>query len=363
MPDPVFTLMIEPVKACNLTCRYCYSDNSWKRSMTLDTLCLALDRVRTFLMEAGFRELHILWHGGEPLLAGLDFYKRSQGILFSTFQDLPFRQFIQTNGLLLSREFCLFFRDSRFELGISLDGPREIHDPLRIGKNGSPTWAKVMKKIHLMEDLHLDFGISMTVTTQTLGREKNVYEFFTSLGHPLGINPLIPSRTNENPHLIPAPGEYGRFLCRLFDLWTATETGRIPVSPLDMFLGSLSKGTVSDCRHGTSCIGNHLGIRPNGEAVLCSPFDDLILGNILGQTVSQMYESAACTAILHRDQTIPECVLCENREICHGGCPHLAAAHRGSIKGRDPFCPDYKMIFTHIRNALVSLENGISTHD
>ncbi|WP_022666587.1 radical SAM/SPASM domain-containing protein [Desulfospira joergensenii] len=362
MPDPVFTLMIEPVKACDLACRYCYADNHWKNPMDLDILGTALARVCAYLDQTGHTEVHIIWHGGEPLMAGIEFYRQSLSLISSSFPDIPLRQFIQTNGLLLDREFCLFLKKNNFEVGISLDGPKEIHDALRIQKTGAPTWAKVMEKLDLMADLDLFFGICMTFTNRSLNREKTIFDFFTSLGRPLRINPLIPSRRNKNKNLLPSSGDYGRFLCRIFDRWIRTENRRIPISPLDTYLSAISQGGAPECRHRPSCIGNHLGIRPNGEAVLCSPFDVLILGSILEHPVSELYESSACTRIRGRPKSIPECILCENKPVCHGGCPQFASAFGGAIDDKDPLCRDYKLIFSHIRKALASLETGIPAH-
>ncbi|MDA8136056.1 MAG: radical SAM protein [Desulfobacteraceae bacterium] len=355
MPEPAFTLMIEPMKGCNLTCRYCYSDNRGKDVLELKTLHAVFEKISAYLEQEDCREIHILWHGGEPLLAGLDFFKKGLGMAAAFFSRIHCRHFIQTNGLLINDEFSHLFRDKGVEVGISLDGPRKIHDRMRRFKDGSGSWERVMEKMDLMEKCDLSFGICMTQTVLCRREEERIFRFFNSLGHPLRVNPVIPSpyAGNANRFLLDK-GEYGSLLCRFFDEWISTPEHRISISPIDNYLGALIGEGITECRHQPSCIGRHLGIKPDGRAVLCSPFEDMTLGSLLDSTVQDLFDAAVCRQIKGRAEALMECRSCINRSICHGGCPFLAHAAGYTTGETDPLCVDYKRIFTHMRRALTT---------
>lgn len=356
MPDPcVFTLMIEPVKHCNLACRYCYSDTGHTDVMPLDIFRDALEKVAAHMHQTDCPEIHILWHGGEPLLAGIDFFTTALNTVSSVFSGLIYRHFIQTNGLLLNEKFLHIFKDNRVAVGISLDGPAYIHDKMRRCRDGSGSWKQVMEKIDLMEKIGTPFGICMTQTALCRGQEKPVYDFFSSLGHPLRINPVIVSQySSMSVKFLLDPGEYGAFLCRIFDQWAHTQKNRIPVSPIREYLQAVLGRGISECRHQPCCVGSHLGIKPDGSAVLCSPFEDIILGSIREKSVDDLFASSLCARIRQRADTLAECGRCINRPICSKGCPFLAHTSGYALENKDPFCTDYKIIFDHMRLTLTA---------
>ena len=145
--NDAFTLILEPVKRCNLRCTYCYSDGAGTGVMSRQTLQRALEKTARYAQGQGFREIHILWHGGEPLLAGLGFFRDAVHLLQGLSSDLRFHHYLQTNGLLLDHDFCAFFRDHGFQIGISLDGPQTLHDSLRIGADGQGSHGAVLRKV------------------------------------------------------------------------------------------------------------------------------------------------------------------------------------------------------------------------
>ncbi len=356
MPDPcVFTLMIEPVKQCNLACRYCYSDTGHTDVMPLDIFRDALEKVAAHLHKTDYPEIHILWHGGEPLLAGTDFFTAALDMASSVLSGLIYRHFIQTNGLLLNIEFLHLFKDNQVAVGISLDGPAYIHDQMRKFGDGSGSWKQVMAKLALMEKHDTSFGICMTQTALCRGQEKPVYDFFSSLGHSLRINPVIQSPYSNMPEkFLLVPGEYGSFLCRIFDQWSLTLNKRIPLSPIKEYLQAVLGMGISECRHQACCVGSHLGIKPDGAAVLCSPFEDIILGGIRESSVDDLFASSLCKRIWQRAEILADCRRCINRSICSGGCPFLAHTFGYALENKDPLCTDYKIIFDHMRQTLAA---------
>ena len=157
--NDAFTLILEPVKRCNLSCRYCYSDGAGAGVMSRQTLQTALEKTARYAERQGFREIHILWHGGEPLLAGLGFFRAAMKILHGLASDLKFHHYLQTNSLLLDHDFCAFFHDHEFQIGISLDGPQVLHDSMRIGADGQGSHAAVLEKVRLLEEQGVSSGV------------------------------------------------------------------------------------------------------------------------------------------------------------------------------------------------------------
>jgi len=353
-----FTLILEPVKRCNLSCLYCYSDGGGAGVMTRQTLQIALEKAACYAERHGFREIHILWHGGEPLLAGLEFFRAAINILTELTSDLKFHHFLQTNGLLLDYDFCAFFRDHGFQIGISLDGPQVLHDSMRIGAKRQGSHAAVLGKVRLLEEQRAAAGFNAVITRRSLGQEQAIYRYFQSLDHGFRVNPMIPGLNPETsaPYVL-QPGEYGGFLCRLFDEWVSTESRRVMVSPLDLYLKAILAGEPYECQQQVTCVGSHLGVKPSGDAVLCSRFDTHLLGHIHDREIQELFASPFCEDIRRRADTLSACHPCKYWSICHGGCPHNAWACGHDHMAKDPFCKDYQLIFARIQQALSDLQN------
>ncbi len=358
----IFTVTLEPVKSCNIKCRHCYSDTEDGGVMSGGFLKTTLREIVNYSRQSGFNEIHFIWHGGEPLLAGIDFFRQAVSIINEISQGIHCRHFIQTNGLLLDDEYCIFFRDKNFEVGISLDGPPDLHDQLRTYRGGNGTHSDVIKKVRLLEKSNVPFGFCMVVSRASIGHERRIYKYFQKLGYDFRLNPVIPgwnhNKYNNSEDYLLKEGEYGEFLCGLFDVWTSTETGRISVSPLDSYLRAVLEGESTECQHQSTCVGNHLGIKPDGEAVLCSRCEDHVLGNIREMSILDIYSSTLSKQIQSRTDSFNGCRSCINLAICHGGCPRNTVTSKSDFMERDSFCKDYKIIFAHIRNVLRQYNNA-----
>jgi uncharacterized protein len=354
--NDAFTLILEPVKRCNLRCLYCYSDGAAPGVMSLLTLQTALEKTARYAEGHGFREIHILWHGGEPLLAGLAFFRAAMKILDGLASDLKFHHYLQTNSLLLDYDFCAFFHDHEFQIGISLDGPPVLHDTMRIGADGQGSHAAVLGKVYLLEEQGVSTGFNAVVTRGSLGQEKAIYQYFQGLGYGFRVNPMIPGRHPETsaPYLL-QPGEYGAFLCRLFDAWVSAERRRVTVSPLDLYLKAIVDGVAYECQQCRTCAGSHLGVQPSGDVVLCSRFETHPLGNIHDREIEALVVSPFYEQIQRRAETLSACHACMHWPICHGGCPLNALVFCHDHMARDPFCKDYQLIFARIHRALADL--------
>jgi uncharacterized protein len=352
-----FTLILEPVKRCNLSCRYCYSDGAGAEVMSRQTLQTALEKAARYAQGQGFREIHILWHGGEPLLAGLGFFRAALKILHGLASDLKFHHYLQTNGLLLDQDFCAFFRDHEFQIGVSLDGPQALHDSMRIGSDGQGTHAAVVEKVRLLEQQGVSTGFNAVVTRRSLGQEQAIYRYFQDLGYGFRLNPVIPGRhpAASAPYLL-QPGEYGAFLGRIFDVWAGTERRRVMVSPLDLYLKAILAGVPYECQQQATCAGSHLGVQPSGDTVPCSRFGTHSLGNIHDCEIEALVASPFCEDIRRRAETLSDCHNCRHWSICHGGCPLNASVFGHDHMAKDPFCKDYQVIFAKIHRALADLQ-------
>jgi uncharacterized protein len=351
-----FTLILEPVKHCNLRCLYCFSDCTGTGVMPRLTLQTALEKTARYAEEQGFREIHILWHGGEPLLAGLGFFRAAVEILGGLPSNLRFRHYLQTNGLLLDYDFCAFFRDHGFQVGISLDGPQFLHDAMRLDANGKGSHAAVLAKVRLLEEQGISAGFNAVVTRRSLGQEETIYRYFQDLGYGFRLNPMIPARHSDtSARYLLEPGEYGAFLCRLFEIWASTERQRVMVSPLDLYLGASFSGRPYECQQQKTCVGSHLGVRPSGEVVLCSRFETHPLGNIHNEEIQELFALSFCEDIRRRAETLSGCQTCRHWSICYGGCPLNALVFCHDYMAKDPFCKDYQLIFTKIHQTLADL--------
>lgn len=362
--DRVFTLILEPVKQCNLHCLYCYSDTASGGVMSRSTLRVCLERASRYLERQDFTHIHLLWHGGEPLLAGLAFFRYATKLAADFFRGFCVHHFLQTNGLLLDGAFCSFFLEQQFQVGVSLDALPDLHDSLRISTDGKGSHERVLDKLRLAKEHGLGVGFNTVVTRMSLGRECEIYRYFQSLHSGFRVNPMIPA---TNPERCAAyllhQGEYGAFLCRLFEEWIGTEVQRIPVSPLDLYLKASLGNTPCECQLKPTCVGSHLGVKPSGDAVLCSLFEYHFLGNVNEMSLETLFASPLCENLRRRAEKLTGCHLCAYWSICHGGCPHNALVFCRNPMAKDYFCPDYQLIFGRIRRALAECMEEDATQD
>ena len=352
MGGSAFTVTVEPVSECNLDCRYCYSANKPGRRPERDVFLNAMGEIARYAAERGFREVHFVWLGGEPLLAGIDFFEQVADYTAGKVSQIVLRHFLQTNGLLLNDEYCRLFRRAGFNIGVSIDGPERIHDAFRVSRGGDPTHSRVVAGIRLLQEHKVPFGCVAVVTRKTLGSEQEVYDFFRSLGCGFRINPAIPGMKGANEAWRIEPEEYGPSLVRFFDAWLTSPSGRVSISPLDNYLLSVASGEVAECQQKESCAGDTLAIKPDGDVTLCGRFQGMTFGNLARSPLVALAGAAGSGALRRRADLQKDCTGCVNWSICHAGCPHNAVAFGGDVTDKDPFCPAYKAIFAHIRKNL-----------
>ena len=368
---PAFGTMIKPIgSACNLDCHYCYyRDKSEIYSGNMPRMSEELleKYIQQYIQGTSQQNISFCWHGGEPLMAGLPFFEKAMELQKRYAGDKVIENTLQTNGILVNEDWCRFFKENNFLIGLSLDGPEDIHDAFRRDCGGAPTFARVMRAVELMKKHGVEFNILATVNARSEERGVEVYKFLTSINPYVqflpvveyvkmrpGKRPLIVSPDEEDA--VPAPWSvsakgYGKFMCDVFDEWVKYDVGRDFVQLFDVTLGNWCGVPPSLCAFAEVC-GDGLVVEHNGDVYSCDHFvyPEYRLGNIATDELATMYRSSEQQAFGRdkRDALPMECKRCNYYFLCRGECPK----HRFEYaKNGEPYmnvlCEGYKMFFRH----------------
>ncbi len=263
-----FTSMVKPVGSlCNMRCKYCYYLDKaalydyHEPKMDDDLLELY---IRRNIEGNASPVLSFAWHGGEPLLAGIDFYKKAVALQKKYAEGREVENSIQTNGLLVNREWCDFFRDNNFLVGISIDGPEDIHDAHRFDTGGQPTFARVMKAIEMMYRSRVEYNTLSTVNVHSEGRGHEVYRFLRQISMFMQFLPVaelvsdgfIQSPDKESAQIAPwsvSARGFGQFMCDIFDDWVVNDVGERYVQLFDATLANYVGVQPSICSLCETC--------------------------------------------------------------------------------------------------------------
>jgi uncharacterized protein len=350
----ITSLLIKPVSAvCNLDCEYCFyldrAADPYKdlpaRRMTDETLERLID---DFLFYS-YPNSAFAFQGGEPTLAGLPFFEkvvRLQQRHGRNGQSVS--NSLQTNAMLLDQSWCGLFRQYQWLLGVSLDGPREVHDRYRFNKSGHPTWSRVIESVELLQKEKVDFNILCVLNQANVGDARGLYRFFRNLGiRHLQFIPLAEFRPDASPQPYAiTPEQYGRFLLDLFEVWWP-ERRQVRIRFFDNVAEALAGQRPGCCEMLETC-DSYVVVEYNGDVFPCDFFVESgwKLGNVNIDSWSEIarrsrrYNFAAKKTVPH-----PDCQVCEFQSICHGGCPKFRHGPRGDFADLDYFCKSYKMIF------------------
>ena len=323
--------------------------------------------IRQYIEGASQEEISFCWHGGEPLMAGLPFFRKAMELQQKYADGKRIENTLQTNGILLNEEWCSFFKDNNFLIGLSLDGPEDIHDAFRRDCGGAPTFARVMKGVELMSRTGVEFNILSTVNARSEGRGAEVYKFLRSLNPYMqflpvveyviqrpGKRPLIVSPDEEDaveaPWSVSAKG-YGQFMCDVFDEWMKSDVGRSFVQLFDVTLANWCGVQPPLCAFNEVC-GDGLVVEHNGDVYSCDHFvyPEYRLGNIKDNELAAMYRSPEQQTFGRdkRDALPMECKRCNYYFLCRGECPkHRFAYAKNGEPYMNVLCDGYKMFFRH----------------
>ena len=361
-----FHIMAKPRGAiCNLNCDYCFYLS--KKSLYPKASFRMSDKVleeytKQYIKGVRAPVVNFAWQGGEPTLMGLKFFRRAVEFQKKYAQPgMKIENALQTNGTLLNEEWCRFFEKNRFLIGISLDGPRDLHDKYRRDNGGGPTFERVLHSIELLKKYHVDFNVLTCVSAANIQNPIKVYrflrddigaEFFQFIPIVERVNANGPQQGGElTPRSITGK-QYGDFLISVFDEWVRRDVGKVFVQMFDTALGRWLGAPGGLCVFQETC-GEALVIEHNGDLYSCDHFVEprYFLGNILETPVTELVGSQQ-QRDFGRDKklSLPHyCRECPVLFACNGGCPKdRTDTTPDGEPGLNHLCEGFKAFFTHI---------------
>jgi uncharacterized protein len=380
---PAFHLMAKPSGAiCNLDCEYCFF-LSKELLYPGDRFRMADDVLRNWIRQTieahRTPEVDLAFQGGEPTLLGLDFFRRAVAYAREVAGDRPLQFTIQTNGTLVDDAWAGFLREERFLVGLSIDGPAEMHDRYRVDKRGRPTYARVRQAWDLLQAHAVDTNILCAVSTANAAFPLDVYRHFRDdLGaHYIQLIPIVERATpetlaaanrawrgggDERPlyrqhgDLVTdrtvGPDQWGAFLIGIFDEWVHRDVGTVFVPTFDSALASWLGVPAGQCVFREAC-GDALALEHNGDVYSCDHFvePDYLLGNISETHIVELVASPQQRSFGRaKNDALPRyCRTCDVRFACNGECPRNRFLRTPDGEdGLNYLCAGYKAFFHHV---------------
>jgi uncharacterized protein len=364
MNRPNIELILMSTLACNMACRYCYVGQKRAACLDLDLAKRAVEQVVAYNDET--RPTNIFWHGAEPLLAGIDYYREICAWTRRRYGRDRVNHHIQTNGTLLDEAWFDLFIEEHITAGVSLDGPQLIHNANRAMQDGRGSFERVYHNIHLAREKRLYLDALVVITRDTLGHEDELFDFFYDNRIEFGFEPVVLERGCSDPSIAITPREYAGVAVRLFDRWLGQPEPRLrTIIPLQDFALGVMSGRNTRCAFSRSCGRHYLAVDPSGAVYPCVRFGGdaaFCLGDIRTQSLEEIINAPRRLAFLQpRVERIKRCADCQWRNLCNSGCPQHAYAATGAIDQPDPFCASYQLIFNHVSRRLESLLNGTTS--
>ncbi len=371
-----FQIMTKPHgPVCNLNCTYCYYLEKKKlypsvKDFRMDEELLEL-YVRQYIESQDVQVITFTWQGGEPTLMGIDFFKKAVELQQKYRAGKKIENTFQTNGTLINADWCRFLHENKFLVGISIDGPREIHDMYRTNVAGKASFDQVMAAIELFKKYRVEFNTLSVVHRDSARHASEIYGFLKKAGS--GFIQFIPivereslqagedeirlvgpeyrTETRVTPWSVD-PQEFGEFLITIFDEWVRNDVGKVYVQMFDVTLANWIGEPPGLCVFSETC-GNGMVLEHNGDLYSCDHYvyAQYRLGNIRNATIRSMAQSARqYTFGQNKLLKLPAyCIHCEYRFACHGECPkHRFGVSPDGEYGLNYLCPGYKKFFAYV---------------
>ena len=374
-----FNMMFKPVGAeCNLGCSYCYYQDKvrlYDEHSYLSMDCLE-KVIKEYIDINASEQIVFDWHGGEPLLLGLDYLKKIVEIQRKYRGNKHIYNTVQTNVTLLTADFAAFFKENNFLVGVSIDGPQDIHDKFRKDKGGNPTFLKVMRGVELLHRYAVDFNTLTTISKAGEGRGLEVYSFLKNIGsHYMQFMPVYEYVDSKNNIASPddkqsalaswsvSPIEYGKFMCDIFDCWVRNDIGSYFVNLFDSTLANYCGMNPGTCVYSETCGANAV-MEHNGDIYPCDHFvyPRYKLGNVKESSLREIVSSENATrfGIDKRNSLPAQCLRCEYYFACHGECPkHRFAMSDKNESGLNSLCEGLYYFFSHVDPYMQMMKNLI----
>ncbi len=356
-----FQIFAKPIgPRCNLNCSYCYytgKNNLYEDSPVhlMDDDLLEQYIIR-HIQASGSDEVMFSWHGGEPLLAGIDFYKKAINLQRKHLpRGMHLMNGIQTNGTLLNMNWCKFLARENFLTGISIDGPAHLHNSFRMDHRGEGTFDKVMRGYKLLQQYGITSEILCVVHSQNVHHPLEIYNFFKSLGvRFITFIPLVErmpgTATGVTPDSVPSEA-FGHFLVSVFDEWIENDIGAIQVQIFEEALRPALNREHTLCIFKKEC-GRVPVVEHNGDYYACDHFVDDAhrFGNIRNKTITEMLNSPEQKAFGRlKSETLPAyCMQCQVKDMCNGECPkNRFLLTPDGEPGLNYLCSGYQVFFQY----------------
>lgn len=367
-------VMLKPAGAhCNLACKYCYYLEKNKLYPTAQRHLMSDEMLEQFTREyieaQNMSQVLFTWHGGEPLLRSIDFYRKALSLQQKYAGGRRIDNVIQTNGTLLTDEWCEFFAQNHWLVGISIDGPQPYHDHYRLTAAGKPSWQKVMQGIKLLKKHGVEWNAMAVVNAYNVNHPLEFYRFFKENGCQfLQFTPIVERLTrHEDGRTLAsladkdeislseasvAPEQWGYFLCAIFDEWVRKDVGKIFVEIFDCTLANWMGISPGICAYSKEC--GHAGVMEhNGDVYSCDHFvfPEYKLGNIRDHSlIDMLYGEQQQEFSRLKHSSLPrQCKECDMEFACHGECPkNRFMKDKYGDSGLNYLCPGYYHYYQHV---------------
>lgn len=367
-------VMLKPAGAhCNLACKYCYYLEKNKLYPTAQRHLMSDEMLEQFTREyieaQTMNQVLFTWHGGEPLLRSIDFYRKALSLQQKYAGGRRIDNVIQTNGTLLTDEWCEFFAQNHWLVGISIDGPQPDHDHYRLTAAGKPSWKKVMQGIKLLKKHGVEWNAMAVVNAYNANHPLEFYRFFKENGCQfLQFTPIVERQTrHEDGRTLAsladkdevslseasvAPEQWGYFLCAIFDEWVRKDVGKIFVEIFDCTLANWMGISPGICAYSKEC--GHAGVMEhNGDVYSCDHFvfPEYKLGNIRDHSlIDMLYGEQQQEFSRLKHSSLPrQCKECDMEFACHGECPkNRFMKDKYGDSGLNYLCPGYYHYYQHV---------------
>lgn len=369
---PLYVLAKPVGASCNLRCKYCYyleKSHLYRNAPARVMSDELLERfVQEYIQAQTMSQVLFTWHGGEPLMRPLSFYRKAVALQEKYAFGRQIDNTIQTNGTLLTDEWCEFFKEHNWLVGISIDGPQEFHDEYRRTASDKPSWQKVMRGIRLLRKHGVEWNAMAVVNDFNAGYPLEFYHFFKEMGAKyIQFAPVVERMAahSDGRHLATlvdqecpvadfsvSPAQWGDFLCAIFDEWVRHDVGQTYVEIFDCTLANWVGERPGICVYAKEC--GHAGVMEfNGDVYSCDHFvfPEYKLGNIRDKTLVEMlYGEQQRQFSCLKHATLPkQCKECEWEFACHGECPKNRFVNdRYGNPGLNYLCSGYRHFYEHV---------------
>ncbi|WP_306571965.1 anaerobic sulfatase-maturation protein [Segatella buccae] len=369
---PLYVLAKPVGASCNLRCKYCYyleKSHLYRNASARVMSDELLERfVQEYIQAQTMSQVLFTWHGGEPLMRPLSFYRKAVALQEKYAFGRQIDNTIQTNGTLLTDEWCEFFKEHNWLVGISIDGPQEFHDEYRRTASDKPSWQKVMRGIRLLRKHGVEWNAMAVVNDFNAGYPLEFYHFFKEMGAKyIQFAPVVERMAahSDGRHLATlvdqecpvadfsvSPAQWGDFLCAIFDEWVRHDVGQTYVEIFDCTLANWVGERPGICVYAKEC--GHAGVMEfNGDVYSCDHFvfPEYKLGNIRDKTLVEMLygEQQRQFSCLKHASLPKQCKECEWEFACHGECPKNRFVNdRYGNPGLNYLCSGYRHFYEHV---------------